>query len=214
MKRTFLLRSCAIAGVAALGAGVSVVGSASPHATAATTDLDQSRIATFTFESEDDEVLDGAIITDDSGNGFDATVVGDGASHVDGQQGNALQFTGQQYLDLGTDTALQPDDISVSFWFKPEESMKDEQVFSWSKGQWDEPGWYLSSQDEDSLIFSVTDDDETTGEFYVTKDRDELFPADTWTHITVTYNTELRMASFYQNGTKSMKRRLVAVQIP
>ena len=51
-------------------------------------------------------------------------------------------------------------------------------------------------------MFSVTDNDDITGEFIVDREREELFPVGEWTHIGVTYNTDLQMTSFYQNGIK------------
>src|SRR5690625_2326600 len=188
--------------ITTLAASMSVGADGLSVTAAAVNDLDANRLLWLDFDS-DDGASDGAVISDASSKNFDATVRGNGASFVDGKQGKAFNFTGDQHLDLGASQDLQPADLSVSFWYKPDAKMDGEQVFAWHKNSWEEPGWYLSSLDDDkSLVFSVTDEDGVTGEFNVTRSREDLFPVDEWTHIAVTYNTDLRMTSFYQNGIK------------
>lgn len=161
-----------------------------------------NQVLSLSLDGDTGPLEDGAAIEDSSGNNRGGTIVGTGASLGEGALGDSLVLTGKQHLDLGSDDALKPSDLTVSMWINPTEDMLGENVIAWAKGAWNEPGWYLASQDENSLVFSVTDSKGTTGEFYVTRPRTELLPKDTWTHLAVTYFSDLSMTSFYRNGLK------------
>src|SRR5690606_6459097 len=67
--------------------------------------------------------------------------------YVPGVAGSAFQFDGATALDLGTGAHLQPEDLTLSFWFKPSEPMgTGEQVIAWSKTVYNSDGWYLASE--------------------------------------------------------------------
>src|SRR5699024_1285444 len=106
---------------------------------AALSDLDASRILWLDFGQAND-ASDGTVLTEQAGS-FNAAVAGDGASRVVGRKDKALNFTGEEYLDLGTSEDLQPEDLSVTFWFKAETEMAGDQVFAWHKNEWGQPGW-------------------------------------------------------------------------
>lgn len=201
MKRRVWARTCAAATALAMTFGVGAI--AAPTYAAPDTDLLDHLILDLSFDGVEGAVSAGHAFADGSPNAFTGTVVGNGASIVSGQVGQALQLTGSQRVELGTSEDLQPGDLTLSFWINPNSQISGEQIIAWHKNQWNQPGWYLSSLSNDSsLVLSVTDDNGVTGEFVVTRPRSELLPANTWTHIAVTYDSALRMASFYQNGIK------------
>src|SRR5690625_2955727 len=203
MSYTRWRRTGSIVATVALTASAGLVVDAHNNSAHAVPDLDSAKILHLSFDQPDDSASDQGTVSDVSQNEFNATVVGSGGKIESAKSGMGFTFTGEQYLDLGSDKALQPGDLSTAFWFNPGEEMSGEQLFAGHKCECNSPGWYLSSLDDDNpLVLSITDDDSVTGEFIVDVDRDEFFPANTWTHIGVTYDSDLRMVSFYRNGIK------------
>lgn len=122
--------------------------------------------------------------------------------------GKALSFDGTTYLDLGTDDALSPSQMTVSFWLNPgDTAMSGEEVIAWSKRAWDDAnGWYLTSNGDNApLKFYVGGGDENC--FVVSVPRSEFFPVNTWTHIAVTYDSITKKALIYRNGIQQAATR-------
>lgn len=54
---------------------------------------------------------------------------GDGYEYVDGtDSGKALSLKGNTSLNLGTDVRLQPENLTLSFWIKPNAAITGEQI--------------------------------------------------------------------------------------
>ncbi|MDQ6417881.1 glycoside hydrolase family 127 protein [Paenibacillus sp. LHD-117] len=139
-------------------------------------------------------------IADSSANGIQGTLNGT-ATYIEGKVGKALQLNGtNNYIDLGTSSVLQPENLTVSFWIKPDESLSGEHMLMWNKpsGSWNGEGWYLSIlSDEVPLKLSTG-----TGvqESYVIGNRGEFFPVGEWTHVAVTYDQATKDVAIYRNG--------------
>ncbi len=73
-----------------------------------------------------------------------------GYSYVDGVDGagQALRLSGSTYLDLGSSTALQPEDLTLSFWVEPSGKLSGEHVITWNKQAYNSDGFYLSSESD------------------------------------------------------------------
>ena len=127
-------------------------------------------------------------------------------SFVDGvtSGSRALQLTSGTYLDLGSDVALQPAALTLSFWLKPSTAMSGEQVITWNKQAYNSDGWYLSSESNTSpLALSVGPSSSQPYKLRVAStDRAAFFPAGQWTHVVVSYDSATRTARFYRNGVK------------
>ncbi|RHA39934.1 beta-L-arabinofuranosidase domain-containing protein [Cellulomonas rhizosphaerae] len=113
----------------------------------------------------------------------------------------ALRLQGATYLDLGTSTALQPQDLTLSFWIKPT-SWSGEQVITWNKAAWNSDGWYVASESDASpLVLSIGP---ASGQPYMvaatSTSRAQLMPVDEWTNITLTYDHASKDVKFYRNG--------------
>jgi DUF1680 family protein len=140
-------------------------------------------------------------LADSSGNGRDATVGAGTANYVTGITGQAMSFNGSTYLTTGTDTALQPQDLTLSFWLNPASTLSGEHIIAWYKNAYNAPGWYLSSNsDANTLVLSVGTGSPQPLEFYVKVPRAEFFPAGQWTHVVVTFDHDTKTAKFYRNG--------------
>lgn len=129
-------------------------------------------------------------------------------AYVDGvEEGtHALQLQGGTYLDLGTSTALQPQDLTLSVWVKPTSGWTGEQVLTWSKSTWNSDGWYVASESATSPL-AVSIGPATSGNnqpYMVTvasQDRASFLPTGTWTHLAVTYDHTTKAVKIYRNGT-------------
>ncbi|ROS23064.1 beta-L-arabinofuranosidase domain-containing protein [Cellulomonas sp. PhB150] len=113
----------------------------------------------------------------------------------------ALRLQGSTYLDLGASTALQPQDLTLSFWIKPT-SWSGEQVITWNKAAWNSDGWYVASESDTSpLVLSIGP---ATGQPYMvaatSTSRAQLMPVGEWTNITLTYDHVSKDVKFYRNG--------------
>ena len=118
-------------------------------------------------------------------------------------KGKALTLDGATYLDLGKNTALSPAKLTLSFWFKPKGKMTGEQIFTWNKTKYFSDGWYLASESDKmplSLSVGPAAENKQPYKIAVSGDRSEFFPADQWTHIVVTYDSDTKEAAVYRNG--------------
>ncbi|MBO5302998.1 MAG: glycoside hydrolase family 127 protein [Lachnospiraceae bacterium] len=144
-------------------------------------------------------------LTDSSVNNFAVSVGNGEAGYVEGitEDSQAFLFNGSTWLDLGTDGDLSPENLTLSFWMKPESAISGEQVITWSKYNYNEEGWYLSSNSDTApLILSVgAAAEHPPYEFSVSATRSEFFPVGEWTHVVVTYASETKEAKIYRNGT-------------
>ena len=205
MKKKFLWRKT----VSLLLAGAMVLGCAEPlYAQAAENSagadlsaLSAAKVLELKFDDN---------ITDSSDNEFTVTAHGkDGkeknATFAEGVSNSALSLDGNTYLDLGTSEKLQPENMTVSFWFKATKALAGEHIIMWNKpsGAWDGQGWYLSClNDSCPLKLSVgsNKNGEVLTEYAINTSRSEFFPVDEWVHVAVTYNGADGKVVFYRNG--------------
>ena len=198
-----LARTAALAAVGALLGGL-VTASVAPAALAATGDL--SIEASKVLELK----LDGDL-ADTSANAAAVSLQRGAAAYATGIDGQAFSFNGATALKLGTASYLQPQDLTVSFWYNPSTVMSAEQVFAWSKTAYNSDGWYLTSESNTTpLALSIGP---STGQPYkvaVDADRATFFPAGQWTHIVATYDHVTKSVAFYRNGV----RQAETVKVP
>lgn len=143
------------------------------------------------------------------------TAVGAAPTYVDGTTAGtkALRFAGGTYLDLGKRVDLQPSNLSYSFWLKPNGAMRGEDVITWNKEAYNSDGWYLSSEGDGSpLALSIGPaSDQPYKVAVASTDRASFFPADTWTHVVVSFDTSTKQVRFYRNGLPVQTRVATAV---
>ena len=143
-------------------------------------------------------------LTDGTGKNNDIEFSGNGHSWVEGANGGkALSLTGGTYVDLGTNKELQPANLTLSFWIKPNATLTGEQIITWNKNEWWTDGWYLSSlNDTTPLTFSIgpANQEKQPYNIKVSGSRSEFFPVGEWTHIVVTYDSSTKEAQIYRNG--------------
>src|SRR4029453_16262447 len=124
--------------------------------------------------------LDGDL-ADTSANAAAVSLQRGAAAYATGIDGQAFSFNGATALKLGTASYLQPQDLTVSFWYNPSAAMSAEQVFAWSKTAYNSDGWYLTSESNTTpLALSIGP---STGQPYkvaVDADRATFFPAWQW----------------------------------
>lgn len=139
--------------------------------------------------------------------GSHAVVMGRGAeNYAEGIKGQGLSLDGKSYVKLGTEADLQPENLTLSFWLKPNKDMGNgEQLISWNKNEWYTDGWYLSMENGNRPLTLSVGPAATGGQPYrvsVDGNRAEFFPTGEWTHVAVTYDRETKEICFYRNGTK------------
>ena len=143
-------------------------------------------------------------LADGTGINTDIKFAGSGYQYVDGANGGkALKLTGNTYIDLGKNTELQPQNLTLSFWINPEKTMTGEGIISWNKNQYYTDGWYLSSENDNVPLALSIGEGKNAGQPYkvsVKANRADFFPAGEWTHIVVTYDSATKEVVFYRNG--------------
>ncbi|WP_395244266.1 beta-L-arabinofuranosidase domain-containing protein [Agromyces sp. MMS24-K17] len=192
-----LARTAAIATIGALLGGL-ITATAAPAAFAATDDLsiEASKVL--------DLPLDGTL-ADASANAATVTLQKGAAAYAGGVRGQAFSFNGSTALKLGTAAYLQPQDLTVSFWFNPSATMTAEQVFAWSKTTYNSDGWYLTSEaDGTPLALSIGPSSGQPYKVAVDATRSTFFPAGQWTHIVATYDHTTKAVAFYRNGVRQV----------
>jgi len=145
-------------------------------------------------------------VLDSSPQGNDGTIHGSNYAYVDGVNGGkALRLSGNTYVHLGTSDSLQPADLTVSFWLKPNAPMTGEQMIMWNKSTWYSDGWYLTSESNTRPLAISLGSANTNGQPYkvsVNGSREAFFPVDAWTHVALTYDSETKEVNVYRNGLR------------
>ncbi|WP_127473166.1 beta-L-arabinofuranosidase domain-containing protein [Microbacterium sulfonylureivorans] len=144
-------------------------------------------------------------LADTSSNAAAVTMQKGSAAYGTGVRGQAFNLNGTNAIRLGTAAYLQPADLTVSFWFKPNATMTGEQVFAWSKLPYNSAGWYLTSESDASpLVLSVGPASGQPYKVAVDTARAGFFPTGQWTHVVVTYDKATKGVTFYRNGVRQI----------
>ena len=198
------IRKSVALGAVALMVASGAVALTAPLAASAASGLDGAKVLDLAFDDS---------IADSGPNENVTSVIRGSAEYTEGIDGRALKLSGDDALGLGTSPSLQPENLTASFWFKPDGSMGNgEQVFSWNKREWFTDGWYLTSEGPNTpLALSVGPGNNQPYKVAVTGARDTFFPSDAWTHVVVTYDKGSKAVSFYRNGEKQTSTVIVPV---
>ena len=125
-------------------------------------------------------------------------------NYAEGIKGQGLSLDGKSYVKLGTEEDLQPENLTLSFWMKPNKDMgNDEQLITWNKNEYFTDGWYLSMENGNRPLTLSVGPAANNGQPYrvsVDGNRAEFFPVGEWTHVAVTYDKETKDIRFYRNG--------------
>jgi len=198
---SLIRRSVAVGATALLVAnGVAFV---APLTATAASGLDAAKVLDLAF--------DGSLV--DSSSGRNPVAMKEGAAeYVPGIDGQALNLTGDDALTLGTSPTLQPENLTLSFWFKPNGAMTGEEVFTWSKAEYNSEGWYLSSENDGTpLALSIGRSNGQPYKVSVQGARAAFFPDGQWTHVVATYDKASQAVTFYRNGERQVSTVVVGV---
>lgn len=125
-------------------------------------------------------------------------------NYAEGVKGQGLSLDGKSYVKLGTEEDLQPENLTLSFWMKPNKDMGNgEQLITWNKNEYFTDGWYLSMENGNRPLTLSVGPAANNGQPYrvsVDGNRSEFFPVGEWTHVAVTYDKETKDIRFYRNG--------------
>lgn len=125
-------------------------------------------------------------------------------NYAEGIKGQGLSLDGKSYVKLGTEEDLQPENLTLSFWMKPNKDMGNgEQLITWNKNEYFTDGWYLSMENGNRPLTLSVGPAANNGQPYrvsVDGNRSEFFPVGEWTHVAVTYDKETKDIRFYRNG--------------
>jgi len=161
-----------------------------------TSPFEASNVLALSFEGD---------LTDSSGRRHHGTFIGTNYAFVEGVGGGlAVELKGETAIDLGTSGELQPADLTLSFWLKPNGKMEGEQMIAWHKSTFNGDGWYVSSEgNQTPLAVSIGSAERQPYKVSIKGDmdaREKFFPENTWTHIVVTYDSSKKEVKIYRNG--------------
>ncbi|OKP72279.1 hypothetical protein A3842_22770 [Paenibacillus sp. P3E] len=142
----------------------------------------------------------GTAIADASGNGHEGTVLGSLDWEAQGHKNGALTFSGAggNYISAGTDPALQPGSMTLSYWVKRTGAMNDkENVLLWFKpeGNYAGNGFFITYNGNSSIVYV----DGANG-FYVKQSPEAFLPLNEWTHVVFTFDAVTKTGVIYRNG--------------
>ncbi|MDQ1135210.1 DUF1680 family protein [Microbacterium sp. SORGH_AS 1204] len=189
----------------AIGATAMIIASGSAvitHTAAGAATLDSAKVLDLPFDDT---------LTDAGPHKIPTSMLRGSAAYVDGIHGRALSLRGGDAVGLGTSALLQPENLTLSFWFKPDGAMgTGEQVFTWNKGVYNSAGWYLTAENANTpLALSIGPASGQPYKVAVNGSRDAFFPAGQWTHVAVTYDQATKAVTFYRNGEQQVSSIVV-----
>lgn len=134
----------------------------------------------------------GADIADDTGNGHSGTFVGD-PQWVDGSEGKALEFDGDDYVDVASFADVKPASITIAAWVYFNRTAGNRQDFI-SRG--DDYAFTLGGHEQDERIHAVI----TAGGDWVDMIGDTVIEKSRWYHVALTFDDGTKMLSLYVDG--------------
>ncbi|MFF2486295.1 beta-L-arabinofuranosidase domain-containing protein [Microbacterium sp. NPDC058062] len=196
LPHPFIRRALALGTTVALAAGALALGLPSAAAAADPISIASAKVLDLKFDGD---------LADASTNAAAVTMQKGTAAYGAGVSGQAFNLNGSNAIRLGTAAYLQPADLTVSFWYKPNAAMSGEQVFAWSKTVYNSDGWYLTSEANGTpLALSVGPSSGQPYKVAVDAARADFFPTGQWTHVVVTYDKATKAVSFYRNGVRQI----------
>ena len=142
-------------------------------------------------------------IKDSTSNHFNGTPSGmNSGNGILGLVGHCLNFDGSNDLiSLGAHTALQPANITLSFWIYRNTSWASAWVPLYGKETtYSSNGWqfYTVPNGADSIAASLYVDGNNY--FYINTDPNTFYPLNTWVHVALSFNTSTKAGAIYKNG--------------
>lgn len=125
------------------------------------------------------------------------------ARWLSGQVSGALRFDGiNDYVALGTGTALQPASLTVALWIRREASWNgtDGWIMDTKGGTWTANGWYLEIGGASGHALALTVDGANYGYMTGAPNPDTEFPLNTWVHVAATFDTATNQIKIYLDG--------------
>jgi len=154
-----------------------------------------SLVLRYNFDEQD-----GTLVADSSGAGRNGTIKGSLQQDPEGHKNGALLFGGASgnYVDAGSDQALQPGSLTLSYWLKRTGAMNDkENVLLWFKPENDYAGngFFITYNGNSNIVFL----DGANG-FYVKQSPEDFLPLNEWTNIVFTFDATTKTGKIYKNG--------------
>lgn len=134
----------------------------------------------------------GEEIIDATGNGFDGTFQGD-PQWTEGTQGTALEFDGDDHVDVPGVADVKPASITLATWVYFNRVAGFRQDFL-SRG--DDYAFTLGGHEEDMRVHAVI----TTGGDWLDMIGDTVMEIDKWYYVALTYDDGAKMLTLYING--------------
>ena len=126
---------------------------------------------------------------------------------VRGKQGEAFEFDGQNFLNLGLEADFEWfNRFSLSTWVLAKDQPKDVALLSKRNGEQKRSGYDLARTKEGRLRLRLIHD----GEHQISVESIRTFPPDTWIHVSTTYDGSGRAEGvrLYLDGIRSGVRVL------
>ena len=134
----------------------------------------------------------GEEVIDATGNGYDGTFQGD-PEWTNGTQGTALEFDGNDYVDVPGVVDVNPESITVAAWVYFNRVAGYRQDFL-SRG--DDYGFTLGGHEEDMRVHAVM----TTDGDWLDMIGDTVVEVGNWYYVALTYDDGADMFTLYLNG--------------
>jgi len=124
---------------------------------------------------------------------------------ISGHRGNAMEFDGENFLNLGEDADFEwYDRFSLSSWVFLQNQPKNIAVLSKRNGEQKRGGYDLVRTDQGNLMFRLIHDNE----HLISVESTQAIPSNQWVHVSATYDGSGRAQGIhlYINGGYATKR--------
>ena len=143
----------------------------------------------------------GTEIKDATGNGYDGTFKGDPA-WVDGMYGKALEFDGDDHVEVPAAADVNPESITMATWVCFSDVSGRRDFISRN----DDYAFSLGGNPQDGKLWAII---ATAGD-WLDVGGETLIEANRWYHVALTYDWGTKMLTLYLNGEKDGEGRATA----
>jgi hypothetical protein len=143
----------------------------------------------------------GAEIKDATGNGYDGTFKGD-PTWIDGMYGKALEFDGDDYLEVPDAANIKPESITMATWVYFSDVSGRQDFISRD----DDYAFSLGGNPRDGKLWAII----TTAGDWLDVEGGTLIEVNRWYHVALTYDWGTKMLTLYLNGEKDGEGRATA----